>query len=125
MLVAFAAMTLDVIGGLGSQRFDQHPPCALAHDLVQQLKLRSCFPVIPLVDYLQHRWRLPTKPGSHRVWAFAYAEGCAACFMRASHPQPSVIAQLGARGRSGSHRAAHHLAPIPGSFARRFVVIPE
>jgi hypothetical protein len=31
-------------------------------------------------------------PGSHRVLAFARAEGYAAFFMRASHPQPSVIA---------------------------------
>jgi hypothetical protein len=32
------------------------------------------------------------QPGSHRVLAFARAEGYAAFFMRASHPQPSVIA---------------------------------
>jgi hypothetical protein len=35
MLVAVAAMTLDVIGGLGPERFDQHPPCPLARDVVQ------------------------------------------------------------------------------------------
>jgi hypothetical protein len=36
LLVALAAMALDVIIGLGLKSFDQHPPRTLARDLVQQ-----------------------------------------------------------------------------------------
>src|SRR6202022_4087554 len=92
VLVALAAMALDVIVGLSPQRFHQHPPCALARDLVQQQKLLTRFPRILLLDYLQHRWRLlPTRlpPG----FALLTRKGYAAFFMRASDPQLSVIAR--------------------------------
>ncbi len=62
LLVALAPMALDVIVGLRLKRFDQHPPCALARDLIQRQKLLTGFPCILLLDYLQHRWRLlPTR----------------------------------------------------------------
>src|SRR5215471_12903485 len=55
-------MTLDVIVGFSLKRLDQHPPCPLLHDLVQQQKLLTRFPSIPFLDYLQHWWRLPSNP---------------------------------------------------------------
>src|ERR1700687_1376838 len=62
LLVALAALALDVIVGLRLKRFAQHPPCALARDLVQRQKPLTGFPCILLLDYLQHRWRLlPTR----------------------------------------------------------------
>src|SRR5713101_6395585 len=42
-----------VVSSLGPERFDQHPPCALARDLIQQQKLLTRFPLIPFLDYLQ------------------------------------------------------------------------
>jgi hypothetical protein len=30
----------------------------IARDIIQQQKLLTRFPLIPLLDYLQHRWRL-------------------------------------------------------------------
>ncbi len=42
-----------MVSSLGPERFDQHPPCALARDLIQQQKLLTRFPLIPFLDYLQ------------------------------------------------------------------------
>ena len=52
MLIPLAVMAFNVIVDLGPERFDQHPPCALARDLIQQQKLLTRFPLIPLLDYL-------------------------------------------------------------------------
>src|SRR6266852_5053167 len=60
LLVALAAMALDVIVGLRLKRFDQHPPGALARDLIQRQKLLTGFPRSRLLDYLQHRLRPPS-----------------------------------------------------------------
>src|ERR1700719_2014122 len=60
VLVALATMALDVIVGLRLKRFDQHPPGALARDLIQRQKLLTGFPRSRLLDYLQHRWRPPS-----------------------------------------------------------------
>jgi hypothetical protein len=62
VLVALAAMSLYVIVGLRPERFDQHPPCALARDLVQRQTLLTGFPCILFLDYLHYRWHLlPTR----------------------------------------------------------------
>jgi len=60
VLVALATMALDVIVGLRLKRFDQHPPGALARDLIQRQKLLTGFPRSLLLDYRQHRWRPPS-----------------------------------------------------------------
>ena len=93
VLVALAAMAFDVIVGFGPKRLHQHPPRSHPRDLVQQQKLLTRFPIILLLDYLQHRWRPPSTrlPPGFRV---AHAEGYAAFFMRASNPQLSVIARV-------------------------------
>src|ERR1700757_2397858 len=75
VLVALAAMTLNVIVDFNSERFAQHPPCTLACDLVQQQELLTRFLSIPLLDYLQHRWRLPSNPVSHRAVALLTQKG--------------------------------------------------
>jgi hypothetical protein len=62
VLVALAAMAFDVIVGFGLKRFDQHPPRSRPRDFVQQQKLLTRFPIILLLDYLQHRWRPPSNP---------------------------------------------------------------
>ena len=54
-----AAMALDVIVGLSPERFAQHPPRALARDLIQQQNLLTRFPrILLLLDYFRYRWRL-------------------------------------------------------------------
>src|SRR5689334_9793754 len=76
LFVALAAMALHVIVDFSHKRFHQHPPCTLARDLIQQRMLLTRFPSILLLDYLQHRWRLPSArlpPGS----CVAHAEGYA------------------------------------------------
>jgi len=83
VLVALAPMALDVIVDLRLKRFHQHPPCALARDLVQRQKLLTGFPCILLLDYLQHRWRPPSNPAPTGV-RVAHAEGYAAFFMTSS-----------------------------------------
>jgi hypothetical protein len=62
VLVALAAMAFDVIVGFGLKRFDQHPPRSRPRDFVQQQKLLTRFPIILLLDYIQHRWRPPSNP---------------------------------------------------------------
>src|SRR6516162_3404887 len=64
LLVTLAAMALDVIIDFSLECLEQHPPCTLARDLVQPQKLLTRFPSIPFLDYLQHRWRLPSNPAS-------------------------------------------------------------
>src|ERR1700747_3087561 len=96
LLATLAAMELDVIIDFGLECFDQHPPCTLARDLVQQQKLLTRFPSIPLLDYFQHRWRLPSNPAPTGRLHLVHAEGYAAFFMCASDPQLSVITQISA-----------------------------
>src|SRR5260370_13171842 len=53
-------MALDEIVGLRLKRFDQHPPGALARNLIQRQTLLTGFPRSRLLEYLQHRWRPPS-----------------------------------------------------------------
>ena len=64
LLVTLVAMALDVIIDFSFECFDQHPPRTLAGDLVQEQELLTRFPFIPLLDYFQHRWRLPSNPAA-------------------------------------------------------------
>jgi hypothetical protein len=94
MLATLAVMALNVIVDLGPERFAQHPPCALARDLMEQQKLLTC----SLSSRFSTTFSIggvSLPPGSHRVLAFAHAEGYAAFFKRVSHPQLSVIAPRG------------------------------
>jgi hypothetical protein len=80
IFIARAAMALGVSVGLRLQRRHQHPPRALARDLVQRPKLPARFPIVPLLDYLQPRWPPPSTRLPPGV-ACAHAEGYAAFFM--------------------------------------------
>jgi hypothetical protein len=75
LLVTLAAMALDLIIDFSLQCLRQHPPCTLARDHVQSQKLLTCFPSIPFLDYLQHRWRLPSNPAYHRAVALLTQTG--------------------------------------------------
>jgi hypothetical protein len=80
LLVALAAMALDVSVGFRLERLNQHPQRSPARDLIQQQNFLTRFPLIPLLDYLQHRWRPPSNPAPTGV-CVGYAEGYAAFFM--------------------------------------------
>src|SRR5690348_3307936 len=64
LLVTLAAMALEVIIDFSLECLEQHPPCTLARDLVQPHRLLTRLPSIPFLDYLQHRWRLPSNPAT-------------------------------------------------------------
>jgi hypothetical protein len=64
LFVSLAAMAFEIIVDLSLQRFDQHPPCTFPRDLVQSQNFLARFPLIPLLDYFQHGWRLPSNPAT-------------------------------------------------------------
>src|ERR1700693_3631488 len=110
-------MAFDVIVGLRPECFDQHPPCALARDLVQRQKLLSGFPFILFLDYLQHRWRPPSTrlpPGF--AWSTRKGTPPFSCrhrsttFANSSRGPPQKLCELAdpARlSRAGNRRGDH------------------
>jgi len=80
LLVALAAMARDVSVGFRLERLNQHPHRSPARDFIQQQNFLAHFPLISLLDYLQHRWRPPSNPAPTGV-CVGYAEGYAAFFI--------------------------------------------
>jgi hypothetical protein len=79
-LVQLADVRRDVGGGLGLQRGGQHPPGALADDLVDQRPAvdRLCWRILDVGDYREHGRTLPTRVSARAPldsWTWTRREG--------------------------------------------------